>query len=119
MRRHLTVGRRDAWLRVKGLRDAGSGARAAGARAGGLARARAIERNRPRGWILDDAALREIVLQVPRTADALAQIAGHAARPGRGSGEELLECVAAAQMPQIRRHRCRRGRAPIRPQRRW
>ena len=29
---------------------------------------RAIERNRPRGWILDDAALREIVMQVPRSA---------------------------------------------------
>ena len=37
---------------------------------------RAIARNRPRGWILDDAVLREIVLRVPRTRPTLAGIEG-------------------------------------------
>ena len=35
---------------------------------------RAIDRNRPRGWIIDDAILREIVLRLPRSTEALAAL---------------------------------------------
>jgi ribonuclease D len=98
--RALTLEPEDAWLRLKGLRDLDPG-RERLARALAAWRERcALKHNRPRGWILDDAVLREVVLQVPRTAEALAQIA--ALPPGvvKRRGEELLECVAAAQIPE-------------------
>ena len=98
--RALTLEPEDAWLRLKGLRDLDPG-RERLARALAAWRERcALKHNRPRGWILDDGVLREVVLQVPRTARALAQIA--AIPPGvvKRRGEELLECVAAAQIPE-------------------
>ena len=88
-----------AWLRVKGLR-ALDPARARLARELAAWRERrAIERNRPRGWILDDAALREIVMRVPRSLDALASIPDLAPNILRHCGEELLACVQAADVP--------------------
>ena len=95
----LTIEPDNAWLRIKGLRDLDP-ARARLARALAAWRERcAVEHDRPRGWILDDTLLREIVLQVPRTLQALAQIA--AMPPGlvKRRGEELLAQVRAAEVP--------------------
>jgi len=88
-----------AWLRVKGLRglDA-SRVRLARALAAWRER-RAVERNRPRGWILEDGALRDIVIHVPRSTDALAAIAGVPPNLIKHCGEELLDCIQAAQIP--------------------
>lgn len=60
---------------------------------------RAADRNRPRGWILDDAVLRYIVVRPPRTLEELAGIADM--QPGfmKHNGAELLEVIQAAQMP--------------------
>ena len=58
-----------------------------------------MERNRPRGWILDDAALRELVVRVPRSATALEAIAELPAGVLRHCGGELLACIAAAGIP--------------------
>ena len=89
----------DAWLRVKGLRDLDPArARRARARAAGRERT-ALAHDRPRGWILSDAVLREIVLQVPRTPEALAQVAEIPPGLVQRRGEELLACVRAAQVP--------------------
>jgi ribonuclease D len=97
--RQLTIEPDNAWLRLKGLRDLDP-ARERLARALAAWRERsAVEHNRPRGWILDDAVLREIVLQVPRTQQALAQIAGIPAGLVKRRGEELLACVRAADVP--------------------
>jgi len=88
-----------AWLRIKGLRGLDAGRiRLARALAAWRER-RAVERNRPRGWILEDAALREIVMRVPRSAEALASIADLPPNLIRHCGEELLECVLAADIP--------------------
>ncbi len=95
----LTIEPDNAWLRIKGLRDLDP-ARARLARALAAWRERcAVEHDRPRGWILDDTLLREIVVQVPRTLQALAQIA--AMPPGlvKRRGEELLAQVRAAEVP--------------------
>ena len=98
--RALTIAPEDAWLRLKGLRPLDP-ARQRLARALAAWRERsALEHNRPRGWILDDAVLREIVLQVPRTLTALAAIAGMPAGLVKRRGAELLECVERAQVPQ-------------------
>ena len=98
--RTLSVAPEDAWLRLKGLRPLDP-ARERLARALAAWRERsALEHNRPRGWILDDAVLREIVLQVPRTLSALAAIPQMPAGLVKRRGDELLECVTGAQVPQ-------------------
>jgi ribonuclease D len=89
----------EAWRRLKGLRGLDP-ARERLAR--GLAawrERRAMERNRPRGWILDDAALRELVLRVPRSLAALEGIPAVPAGVVRHCGGELLACIAAAEVP--------------------
>jgi ribonuclease D len=97
--RQLTIEPDSAWLRLKGLRELDP-ARERLARALAAWRERAAaEHNRPRGWILDDAVLRDIVLQVPRTLPELAQIAAIPQGLVRRRGEELLACVAGAQVP--------------------
>jgi ribonuclease D len=98
--RALSVAPEDAWLRLKGLRPLDP-ARERLARALAAWRERsALEHNRPRGWILEDSVLREIVLQVPRTLGALAAIPQMPAGLVKRRGAELLECVAIAQVPQ-------------------
>jgi ribonuclease D len=60
---------------------------------------RAIKSDRPRNWILPDAALRDIVLRVPRT---LAEL-GTATELPEGiltnSGPQILAIIEAAQLP--------------------
>jgi ribonuclease D len=98
--RALTVAPEDAWLRLRGLR-ALDPARERLARALAAWRERlALEHNRPRGWILDDAVLRDIVLQVPRTASALAEIPQMPPGLVKRRGAQLLGCVEGAQVPQ-------------------
>jgi ribonuclease D len=60
---------------------------------------RADERNRPRGWILDDTVLRDIVIRVPRTLAELAALPD--IQPGfiKHNGAELLSLIEAARMP--------------------
>lgn len=60
---------------------------------------RAIEKDRPRSWILDDAALRALVQKVPRTPEALARI--EELTPGfvERSGPAILEVIADADLP--------------------
>jgi ribonuclease D len=97
--RTLATDPEEAWRRVKGLRGLDP-ARERLAR--GLAawrERRAVERNRPRGWILDDAVLRELIVRVPRSRLALAAIAEMPEGVVRHCGEELLACIAAASVP--------------------
>ena len=95
----LTLHPDDAWQRLKGLRELDP-ARERLARALAAWRERsAITHNRPRGWILDDTVLRAMVMQVPRTLEALALIPDMPAGLLRRRGEELLECVRQAQVP--------------------
>lgn len=97
--RNVATEPEQAWLRVKGLRSLDP-ARARLARLLGAWRERrAIERNRPRGWILEDARLRDIVLQVPRSAAALAALPEFPAALLKHCGAELLECIRAADVP--------------------
>jgi ribonuclease D len=97
--RALATDPEEAWRRVKGLRGLDP-ARERLAR--GLAawrERRAMERNRPRGWILDDAALREVIARVPRSLAALEAIAEVPAGVVRHCGGELLASIAAANVP--------------------
>jgi ribonuclease D len=97
--RALTIEPDSAWLRVKGLRELDP-ARERLARSLAAWRERsALEHNRPRGWIMSDAVLREIVVQVPRTSEALAQITDMPPGLVKRRGAQLLECVQAAGIP--------------------
>lgn len=97
--RAFTTEPEQAWLRVKGLRELDP-ARVRLARSLAAWRERrASERNRPRGWILDDTALREIVLKVPRSTAALAAIAEIPAGVVKHCADELLACIGAAEVP--------------------
>jgi ribonuclease D len=95
----LSVDPEMAWRRLKGLKDLDP-ARARLTRALAAWRERgAIEHNRPRGWILDEAVLREIVLRVPRTSAALEAIPEMPPGLAKRRGPELLALIAAAAVP--------------------
>lgn len=83
------------WLRVKGLRGLDPGRQRLAQSLAAWRERRAKDRNRPRGWILDDMALREIVMRVPRSLEAFNGVPE--LQPGviKHSGEELLAIVQA------------------------
>jgi ribonuclease D len=89
----------DAWLRVKGLRSLDPARERLAQRLAAWRERRAIDRNRPRGWILDDAALRDIVMRVPRTSADLAAIPEFPAGVIKHCAADLLECVRDAEVP--------------------
>jgi len=97
--RNIAVEPQDAWLRIKGLRSLDPARERLAQSLAAWRERRAMERNRPRGWILDDAALRDIVVQVPRSVEALAAIPELPAGMLKHCGAELLECIRAAEVP--------------------
>jgi ribonuclease D len=95
----LATDPQEAWRRLKGLRGLDPGRERLARGLAAWRERRAMERNRPRGWIIDDAALREVIVRVPRTVKALEAIAEMPAGVVRHCGAELLACVAAAEIP--------------------
>jgi len=89
----------EAWRRLKGLRGLDPGRERLARGLAAWRERRAMERNRPRGWILDDAVLREIIVRVPRSRSALEAIAEIPQGVLRHCGEELLGCLTAAKVP--------------------
>ncbi len=90
-----------AWLRVKGLQGLDAARTRLARELAAWRELRAMERNRPRGWILDDAGLREIVLAAPRSAQALAAIASLPAAVVEHCAEDILERIHAAELPEV------------------
>ncbi|HLY53031.1 MAG TPA: ribonuclease D [Steroidobacteraceae bacterium] len=97
--RDFTVDPDAAWQRVRGLRGLDPARERLARELGAWRERRAREHDRPRGWILDDSALREIVLRVPRTVAELAAIGDLPPGVVRHSATELLACVTAAGVP--------------------
>lgn len=60
---------------------------------------RAMEKDRPRSWILDDSALRTLVLRAPRDMAGLARVEELAPGFIERSGPALLQEIAAAGLP--------------------
>ncbi len=89
-----------AWQRLKGVQALDAGRQRLAKSLAAWREQRAIDRNRPRGWILDDAVLREIVASVPRDPAALAAIADIPEGVVQRSGAELLDLVRNAQIPE-------------------
>lgn len=89
-----------AWVRIKSLKGLDEDrARLAQSLAAWRER-RASERNRPRGWILDDSLMREIVVRTPRTVESLSQLPEMPPNFIKHSGQEVLQLILAAHLPE-------------------
>jgi ribonuclease D len=97
--RAFTTGPEDAWQRLRGLRGLDPGRERLARELAAWRERRALEHDHPRGWILEDSALREIVLRVPRSTAQLAAITEVPAGVVKHRGAELLALVAAADIP--------------------
>ena len=92
----LRVAPEEAWKKVKGLPSLDPARQQLVQALAGWRERRADERNRPRGWILDDLSLREIALRLPRSPEALAALPEMQESVVRKCGEELLALVRDA-----------------------
>lgn len=88
-----------AWLRIKTFADLDADRQRLAQSLAAWRERRAMASDRPRGWILPDAALRDIVLQVPRDAGALERIRELPDGIRANSGPQILELVSAAGVP--------------------
>jgi len=94
----FTVEPDQAWQRLKGVLALDPGRQRLAKSLAAWREQRAIDSNRPRGWIIDDAVLKEIVAVVPRSAAALAAIPGLPPGVAQRSGAAILELVRAAEI---------------------
>lgn len=92
----FTVEPDKAWQRLKGVLALDPGRQRLVRSLAAWRERRAIDSNRPRGWIIDDAVLKDIVALVPRSAAALAAIPGLPAGVAQRSGAEILDLVREA-----------------------
>jgi ribonuclease D len=92
----LRVAPEDAWRKVKGLPALDPARQQLAQALAAWRERRADERNRPRGWILDDVSLREITVRLPRSLEALSALPEMQESVVRKCGEELLALVADA-----------------------
>ena len=92
----LRVAPEEAWRKVKGLPSLDPERQKLVQSLAAWRERRADERNRPRGWILDDVSLREIALRVPRSPEALSALPEMQESVVRKCGEELLTLVRQA-----------------------
>jgi len=88
-----------AWLRLKGFAELDPGRKRLAQSIGAWREQRAMDANRPRGWILPDAGLRELIYQVPRDRAALARLGELPEGVRENSGEKLLGLISAAAVP--------------------
>jgi ribonuclease D len=88
-----------AWLRLRGLTELDPHRQSLAQLLAAWRERRAIAADRPRSWILPDAALRELVAKVPRTPAALARIQELPEGIGRNSGADLLRIIESAALP--------------------
>lgn len=87
-----------AWQRFKGVSHLDPGRQRLLSALAEWRERRAISKNRPRGWILDDALIKEITESVPRTLDALSNIPAMPEGIVKHSGEELCALIQGADI---------------------
>ena len=89
----------DSWRRLKGIAELDAGRQSLARALAAWRERRAISSDRPRNWILPDAALRDIVLRVPRNTADLAQTSELPEGIRNNSGADILALVEAARLP--------------------
>lgn len=93
-RRMYRVEPDDAWRRLKGLDRLRPEQRATAKLLAGWREARAMLKDKPRGWILADDSLREIVERMPESVQDLQAIGSLSPNLIRKRGEELLALIS-------------------------
>jgi len=88
-----------AWRRFKGFAELDPARRQLAMALTSWRERRAIDADRPRNWILPEAALRDIVLRVPRTRAELERIAELPEGIRSHSGPQILAVIDAAGLP--------------------
>jgi ribonuclease D len=88
-----------AWQRIKGVFELDEARRALARVLAAWRERRAVQADRPRSWILPDAALRDLVVRAPRTPQQLAQIDELPEGIRHNSGAELLSLIQSAGLP--------------------
>jgi ribonuclease D len=88
-----------AWRRIKGVFELDDSRQALARLLAAWRERRAISADRPRSWILPDAALREMVLRVPRIRRDLASIEELPEGICNNSGSELISLVESLKLP--------------------
>jgi ribonuclease D len=83
----------DAWRRLKGLERLQPQQRATAKLLAEWREARAMRKDRPRGWILSDESLRDLAESLPGTAAELEGVRGLSANFLRKRTEEVLDLV--------------------------
>lgn len=83
--------------RLKGARNLRGRARRAAAMLAAWREEQALRQNRPRQWILKDAALLEVAVAAPASPLELSRITGMPPKTARRSGQALLAIVAGAK----------------------
>ncbi len=86
-----------AWERMKGLDRLSAKSRGAAQQLAVWRERTALERDRPRNWILKDAALLDIAKQLPRDFDSLTRVRGIPEQVLKREGKALLHAIAAGQ----------------------
>jgi ribonuclease D len=89
----------DAWRRIKGVGELDEERQTLARTLAAWRERRAISADRPRNWILPDQALRDLVLQVPRTMQQLSRIEELPEGIRNNSGQELLALIASLKLP--------------------
>ncbi|MGD9842630.1 MAG: ribonuclease D [Steroidobacteraceae bacterium] len=87
----------DAWQRLKGTAQLQPEQRAVLKQLATWREGRAIQSDKPRGWILSDEALRNICERLPTTLDELSQTRNLPAGVVRKHGDMLLSLITEAQ----------------------
>lgn len=88
-----------AWRRLKGIADLDEPRRQLARALAAWRERRAISSDRPRNWILPEAALRDIVLTAPRSMRGLGAIAELPEGICRRSGPEILALIEGLSLP--------------------
>jgi len=89
----------EAWRRLKGYGELDEARRTLARALAAWREQRAIRSDRPRNWILPDAALRDIVSRVPRTVEALDGVPELPEGIRRHSGPEILALIDSLGLP--------------------
>ena len=88
-----------AWRRVKGIQDLDEFRQSLARALAAWRERRAVQSDRPRSWILPDAALRDLILQAPRSMQQLIRIDELPEGIRHNSGEQILELIAGLNLP--------------------
>ena len=89
-----------AWRRVRGVQELDESRQALARALAAWRERRAVQSDRPRSWILPDAALRDLILYAPRSMEQLARIEELPEGVRNNSGDDILCVIASLQLPE-------------------